>query len=94
LAHGDVCKLLALQKLHDAARSNIQPALRIRIQADVAAIVDKVRPEESRARKTQEVTLRSILLGQVGIKHDQEEILKLLRELLVDPPYLSWLVSY
>ena len=81
-----MCKLLDLQKLHDAARPNIRPALRIRIQADVAAIVDKVRPEESRARKTQEVTLRSILLGQVGIKHDQEEILKLLRELLVNPP--------
>ncbi|KFY40859.1 hypothetical protein V495_05223 [Pseudogymnoascus sp. VKM F-4514 (FW-929)] len=85
-AHGDVCKLLALQKLHDAARPNIRPALRIRIQADAAGIVDKVRPEESRARKTQEETLRSILLGQVGIKHNQEEILRLLRELLSRHP--------
>ncbi|KFY44388.1 hypothetical protein V494_01493 [Pseudogymnoascus sp. VKM F-4513 (FW-928)] len=124
--HSDTCKLLALQKQHDAAspKSKSRDSLRKRVKVDANAIADKLRleeadanaiadklrleesdanaiadklrleetdanavadkfrPEEARRQQTRDDTNRAILFGQVEIRHNQEEIMKMLRTLL------------
>ncbi|KFY77776.1 hypothetical protein V498_09264 [Pseudogymnoascus sp. VKM F-4517 (FW-2822)] len=80
--HDVVCELLVLQKQYDGADPKSREALRTRVQTEASAIAEKIRIEQSPRRKTQENTYRAILFGQVEIKHNQEEILKLLRSFL------------
>ncbi|OBT52167.1 hypothetical protein VE04_08055 [Pseudogymnoascus sp. 24MN13] len=72
-------KLFMLQKFHDAADPKTREAIRIRVKADAEAIADKIRLEETNRRQTRDDRYRAILVGQVGIKNKQDEILKLLR---------------
>ncbi|OBT98618.1 hypothetical protein VE01_03662 [Pseudogymnoascus verrucosus] len=72
-------KLSMLQKFHDAADPKTREAIRIRVKADADAISDKIRLEETNRRQTRDDRYRAILVGQVGIKNKQDEILKLLR---------------
>lgn len=53
------------------------------MKANAEAIVNKIRLEEINRRQTREDKYRAILIGQVGIKNTQDEILKLLRASLV-----------
>ncbi|KFY30673.1 hypothetical protein V493_01755 [Pseudogymnoascus sp. VKM F-4281 (FW-2241)] len=81
-AHSAACKVLALQKQHDAADPGSREALRLRVQVGAREVAELVLGAEARRRKSRDNTYRAILFGQVAMKHNQEEILKLLRSLL------------
>jgi hypothetical protein len=72
-----------LQKFHDAADPKTREAIRIRVKADAEAIADKIHLEDTNRRQTRDDRYRAILVGQVGIRNKQDEILKLLRASLV-----------
>lgn len=78
---------MALQKQHDAADPGSREALRLRVQVGAREVAELVLGAEARRRKSRDNTYRAILFGQVAMKHNQEEILKLLRSLLVTLPF-------